>query len=75
MCDVLDKAEERGMKKGLATGRKEGRVEGLKEGRLEGVLSTLFSLVNDGILTVKDAAARAGVSTSTFSRKMKAYKG
>ena len=67
MCDVLDKAEERGMKKGLAEGR--------KEGRLEGALDTLFGLVNDGILTVKDAAARAGVSTSTFSRKMKAYKG
>lgn len=79
MCDVLDKAEERGMKKGLEEGimkgRREGRREGLAEGHREGALQTLFGLVRDGVLTAKDAAARAGVSTSTFSRKMKAYKG
>ena len=32
MCEVLDRAEERGMIKG----REEGRLEGLREGRLEG---------------------------------------
>lgn len=91
MCDVLDKIEERGIKKGraegiaagraegIAAGRAEGiaagRAEGIAAGRAEGMLEALFGLVHDEILTVKDAAARAGISTSTFSRKMKAYKG
>ena len=56
-------------------GREEGLEKGRAEGRAEGILDTLFGLVNDGVLTVKDAAARAGVSTSTFSRKMKAARG
>ena len=58
-CEFLDKVEARGMEKGME----------------KGMLDTLFSLVLDGVLTVKDAAARAGISPSTFSRKMKSYRG
>ena len=67
MCEVLDRIEARGIEKGIA--------KGIAKGREEGILETLFSLVRDGVLTAKEAAKRAGVSTSTFSRKMKAYKG
>lgn len=63
MCEVLDKVESRGIERGRA------------EGRAEGMLEALFSLVRDGVLTVKEAAARAGISPNTFSRKMKAYRG
>lgn len=58
---------------GLAEGRKEGisegRTAGLAEGRREGILTTLTALVKDGILTVADAAKRAGMSDEDFRKK------
>ena len=76
MCEVLDRIEargmERGMQKGMEKGRAEGMEKGMQKGMQKGKLDILFELVHDGVLTIKDAAARAGVSTSTFSRKMKA---
>ena len=42
------------------------------EGREEGIIDTLTSLVKDGILTVKDAAARAGITEVAFQQKMTA---
>jgi len=45
------------------------RAEGKEEGRMEGVLSTLASLVKDGILTLADAAERANMSVSEFKSK------
>ena len=44
----------------------EGRAEGRAEGKAEGILSTLAGLVQDGILTVAQAAERANVSVSEF---------
>ena len=41
------------------------------EGESEGILKTLSSLVKDGILTIKDAAERMGVSESEFTKLMK----
>ena len=58
MCEVLDRIEEKG--------RKEGRIEG----RIEGIFETLFLLVQDNILTLQEAAARAGVTESVFREKM-----
>lgn len=55
---------------GRKEGRKEGRREGRKEGRKEGIWETLISLVRDGLLSIKDAAARAGVSETVFEQKM-----
>lgn len=40
-----------------------------REGRAEGVLETLVSLVNDGILTVVDAAKRANMTVHEFEEK------
>lgn len=71
MCEVLDKVEARGVEKGLQKGLQKGKTEG----KMEGKMGVLFDLVRDGVLTVNDAAARAGVSVSTFSRKLKAYNG
>lgn len=47
------------------------RAEGRAEGESEGILKTLSSLVKDGILTIKDAAERMGVSESEFTKLMK----
>jgi len=52
-------------------GREAGKAEGIVEGETKGMRKILVSLVRDGILTLKDAAQRAGVSEETF-RKMAA---
>ena len=47
-------------------------AEGKEIGREEGVLDTLISLVRDGILSIKDAAKRAGITETAFEQKMTA---
>lgn len=59
MLSLVEYAEEKGIKK--------GHKEGLKEGRI----STLISLVKDGLLTVSEAASRAEVSEDEFKSYMK----
>ncbi len=56
MCEVLDRVEARGIEK--------GREEGIKEGTVQ----VLISLVNDGILSIADAAKRADMSEESFRR-------
>ena len=62
MCEVLDRVEARG----IAKGREEGIKEGIKKGIKEGTVQVLISLVNDGILSIADAAKRAGISEESF---------
>ena len=50
--------------------RKEGRAEGLAEGRAEGIIDTLISLVQNGLLSIKDAAAQLGITEVAFQKKM-----
>ena len=45
-----------------------GREEGRKEGKAEGRWTTLVELVHDGLLTVKEAAKRAGMSEEAFRK-------
>ena len=58
----LRRSEGRGMEKGMGKGRMEGRREGRKEGRME----ALKSLVASKLLSLKDAAAAAGMSEEKF---------
>ena len=51
-------------------GRAEGRAEGLAEGRAEGIIDTLISLVQNGLLSIKDAAAQLGITEAAFQQKM-----
>ena len=47
------------------------QMELFKEGgRREGIIETLISLVKDGILSIKDAAKRAGITETAFEQKM-----
>lgn len=46
----------------------EMRYEALQKGLQRGALSTLASLVRDGIISVQDAAARMGVDADRFAR-------
>lgn len=72
MCEVLDRVEARGVEKGrlegIEKGRLEGRIEGMEKGRLEGAVTTLASLVKDGILSIEDAAKRANMSVEMFKK-------
>ena len=49
--------------------REEGRQEGREEGREEGRLQTLSDLVKEGILTLAEAAKRAGLPVSDFKTR------
>ena len=60
----LRRSEERGMEKGMEKGRMEGR----KEGRMEGRMEALKSLVVSKLLSLKDAAAAAGMSEEAFKK-------
>ena len=68
MCEALDRVEARGMEKGIAKGREEGIKEGIKKGIKEGTVQVLISLVKDGILSISDAAKRAGMSVAEFKK-------
>ena len=52
-------------------GRNDGRKEGRKEGRNDGSISTLTELVRERILSVQDAAGRAGMSEEAFAAQMR----
>ncbi|MGN0906867.1 MAG: hypothetical protein ACI4NM_06945 [Bullifex sp.] len=54
--------------------RKKGRDEGRREGRAEGRILELIELVEDGLITVGEAAARSGMNVDEFSRKKEELK-
>ena len=53
---------------GTAEGRAEGRAEGLAEGAIKGKAEALMGLVHDGLLTMKEAAKRAGMTEEAFRK-------
>jgi len=55
---------------GRREGRKEGRKEGREEGRKEGFLDAMLLLVQDGVLSVKEAAERAGMTENEFRQRL-----
>ena len=57
--EVLDRVEARGIEKGRL------------EGRQEGTINTLISLVKDGILSLDEAAIRAGMSAEDLKKYIK----
>lgn len=52
--------------------RENSRKEGIKEGIEKGTINTLLDLVKDGLLSLKDAASRAGISETDFEARMRA---
>ena len=49
---------------------RKGREEGMQQGMRQGTMTTLFSLVKDGILTLDDAASRVSMSPEEFKEAM-----
>ena len=66
----MEEGRKKGRKEGLKEGRKEGRKEGKKEGRKEGVMETLIPLIKDGVLTMKEAASRFGISEEALRKRL-----
>ena len=70
----IDVTEEIDQEVGVMCNLSDGLIEkGIEKGRVEGVLELLFSLVKDGVLTLSNAAQRAGMEPSEFEQKYKAF--
>ena len=57
-----------GEAKGLAEGKAKGLAEGREEGMAKGRWTTLAELVREGILTLQEAAKKAGMSEEHFRK-------
>ena len=66
MCEAIEELMARRENKGIEQGRQQGMKHGIASGRL----SMLRDLVNDGMLTVEEAAAKAGMSVDEFEEKI-----
>jgi hypothetical protein len=49
-------------------------TEARDEGRTEGALELLFNLVQDGVITISEAAKRAHMTEVTFTEKTQHFK-
>ena len=65
-----DKILNRGIDIGKAEGRTEGISEGLSIGRTEGIISSMISLVRDGLLDPAEGAKRANMTQEEFAQKV-----
>ena len=70
----IQDSREEGLKKGRREGLREGRKEGRREGRREGIgigrVGMLAELVRDGVLTLGQAAEKAGMREKEFQKAM-----
>lgn len=64
---ILEKEDDTNMWKAIEDLISDGKTEGKLEGRLE----ALFELVQDGLLSIQDAALKASMTEDTFSSEMK----
>ena len=64
----VDVTEELDQEVSLMCNLSDGLIE---KGREEGMMQTLFRLVKEGILTLSNAAERAGMEPSEFEQKYK----
>lgn len=70
--EIYAEAHEEGYADGQSQGLADGLAQGLAEGLAEGREHLLIDLVKDGLLTVTEAASRAGVTESEFYEKLNA---
>ena len=72
MGSVIEEIREEIRAECIAEGKAEGRAEGIAEGEVRGTLKTLGRLVRDGLVSVQDAAASAGVDADEIRRTLAA---
>ena len=59
-----------GISEGLSIGKAEGISEGLSIGRAEGIVSSMISLVRDGLLDLAEGAKRANMTQEEFAQRL-----
>ena len=64
----IDDAIEEGIAIGIEKGITKGREEGIEKGIEKGQRKILISLVRDGVITMEEAAKRAGLSVAEFQK-------
>lgn len=70
--DIQVKQEE-ARQEGLSIGLSQGLSRGLSQGLEQGELKTLYGLVQDGIMTIQDAATRKHLTTEEFQERLKEF--
>ena len=75
MGSVIEEIREEIRAECIETGRAEGIAEGEARGEVRGTLKTLVRLVRDGLVSVQDAAASAGVDADEIRRTLAAGDG
>ena len=72
--EILELEADKILNRGIDIGRTEGISEGLSigrtEGLVEGMISTLTTLVRDGLLELAEGAKRANMTQEEFERKV-----
>lgn len=69
--EIPEGAEVINMCEAIEAMMKDSKEVGKTEGIMEGTIKTLVGLVKDGLLSVKDAAARLDMTESSFEAVMK----
>jgi flagellar biosynthesis/type III secretory pathway protein FliH len=70
MCEIMEKLATEARDEGKA----EGIAEGIATGKAAGTLEILNNLVQDGILTITEAAKRANMTEVIFTEKTQQFK-
>ena len=71
MAEGISQGRLEGRNEGIAEGMSRGRLEGRNEGRHEGIIETLTGLVNDNLLSIRDAAARVNMTEEAFTAMLR----
>jgi flagellar biosynthesis/type III secretory pathway protein FliH len=70
MCSIVENLTNEAKAEGIAEGKAVGKAEGIAEGKAVGIAEALIGLVKDGILTMSEAAKRAGMNEAKFAEYM-----
>ena len=68
-----EEARQEGLSIGLSQGLSQGLSRGLSQGLEQGELKTLYGLVQDGLMTIQDAATRKHLTTEEFQERLKEF--
>ena len=79
MCKAIEDLINDSKAEGITLGRNEGIAEGISRGRSEGItegiaigkINLMSELVNDNLLSIKDAAARVGMTEDAFTAMLR----
>ena len=72
--EILELEADKILNRGIDIGRTEGisigKTEGISIGRAEGIVSSMISLVRDGLLDLAEGAKRANLTQEEFAQRL-----